>query len=271
MDSRHSLSRSSREFGEFSPEHPTRIDLQNGLYLLEYDSVSSTQDVARALVSSGTTNCAAVRADFQTLGRGRSGRDWFATAGDCLLATYILEWPADPASFGTIALAAGVGVSEAIERLTSLSAQLKWPNDVLLRGRKTAGILIEIVPNQAGGWVALFGIGVNANMAKIPPELEGRATSLKIETGRTYNIREIERSVRESLRSACEILQTTGVGVIIDLWRQRDATRGLSFVTTIEGQERKGVASGVSNEGALLLTLSSGDSVEVLSASALRE
>src|SRR5690349_9097781 len=127
MWNRRSPSYSPFDLAQFSTKPPTKIDLPVGKYLLEFETVASTQDVARAIVSSGEANCLGIRADFQSRGRGRSERDWFAPAGECLLATYIFDWTANPANAGILALAAGVGVSDAIERLTGLSAQLKWP------------------------------------------------------------------------------------------------------------------------------------------------
>src|SRR5689334_10383725 len=110
---------------------------------MEFDSVSSTQDVARDLLRSGKTGFAGVRTQYQKRGRGRAGSDWAAPAGQCLLVTYVLPLTVGPAMAGMLALAAGVAVADTVDRVSGMRAGLKWPNDVLLGSKKVSGILIE--------------------------------------------------------------------------------------------------------------------------------
>src|SRR5258708_36316728 len=99
--------------------------------LLEFAEVDSTQDLARDLVRIGERGVIGVRADYQRLGRGRSGANWIAPTGTCLLVTYILPLPDGTSTAGMLALGCGVAVAGAAEALTNVKAGLKWPNDVM--------------------------------------------------------------------------------------------------------------------------------------------
>jgi BirA family transcriptional regulator, biotin operon repressor / biotin---[acetyl-CoA-carboxylase] ligase len=135
---------------------------------LHLQTTDSTNDRARELAASGAPHGALVTADVQTAGRGRQGRTWEAPAGSSLLLSLVLR-ELDP----LVSLRAGLAVAD----LAGAGARVKWPNDVLVEGRKVAGVLVEARPQE--GW-AVLGIGVNAalDVADLPPELHGTAGSL---------------------------------------------------------------------------------------------
>ena len=151
-------------------------------YLLRTDS---TNRVAMAWASQGARHGALVLADFQTAGRGRLGRDWTAPPGSSLLFSLILRPRVGPDSWPLLSLAAGVAVCEALAEF-GLQAGLKWPNDVLLGGKKTAGILAE-----AAGGVVILGIGVNVGRLELPEHIGETATSLETFAGRPFNRLEV--------------------------------------------------------------------------------
>jgi len=250
---------------------PNRIELPDGRNLLKYDSVDSTQDVARDLVKAGETHCAGIISNFQKCGRGRSGRDWFAPAGDNLLATYILEQSGEAMSSGNLALAAGVAVAEAISSLSGIGTGLKWPNDVMTGKKKIAGVLIEIVRNAEYQWIALVGIGVNVNVARLPSELAQCTTSMRLETSQSFEVADVEVAVRESLSSYYETLQNRGLRAIIQMWRSLDNSTGLPFASIINGRKVSGKARGIADNGALILELESGEIIEDFNASAAKQ
>src|SRR5579871_1222838 len=130
-----------------SHDEPRRRPLGDGTVLLEYEALASTQDTARTWLRAGATDVAGVRTAFQSAGRGRRGSTWLAPPHTCLLVTYILRAVHSEAA-GHLAFAAGVAVADAVENQTGLSPRLKWPNDVLIAGRKVAGVLIEMVPGE---------------------------------------------------------------------------------------------------------------------------
>lgn len=233
--------------------------------ILYYPQIGSTMDAARERVRAGDRQVVGVRAGFQSSGRGRQGGVWVAPPDTCLLATYILypEENADPAEPpGALAFRAAVAVSEAIREQTGLTASVKWPNDLLLSGRKTAGILIETVTQPPA---ALVGIGLNVNVPAFPPELAERATSLMRETGRELSVEALEEAVRRHLFAA----RSRQWSEILTQWRARDATAGRRYRIALDGQEIVGVAEGVNDEGALRLRTPDGVLREVLSAASL--
>ena len=155
--------------------------------LVRLGRVDSTQTVAFALAADGAADRTVVVAQAQTAGRGRRGRLWLDEPGASLLTSIILRPRLQPARLPTLSLAAGVAVVEALERVTGLKPRLKWPNDVLVDGRKLAGILLEsrIGPSP----LVVLGIGVNLAQRVFPADLAERATSVRLATGRRVDRR----------------------------------------------------------------------------------
>jgi BirA family biotin operon repressor/biotin-[acetyl-CoA-carboxylase] ligase len=146
--------------------------------LRAYRSIASTQALARAWAEAGAPEGAVVLADHQTAGRGRRGRGWAAPAGSALLFSLVLRPPLPVPRWPEIPLAAGCAVAEGMEAVAPVTAVLKWPNDVLVAGRKLAGILAEGVAGTPP--LVVLGIGLNVSQAATdwPPDLAGRAGSL---------------------------------------------------------------------------------------------
>jgi BirA family biotin operon repressor/biotin-[acetyl-CoA-carboxylase] ligase len=137
--------------------------------------VSSTNEVARGLAATGAADGTLVTSEFQTEGRGRQGRPWLTPAGSALAWSLLLRRRVEVP--GTLPLQVGVAVCEAVESFGAGPAQVKWPNDVWLDGKKCAGILVEARPQD--GW-AVIGIGLNLSIAEeeFPEELRSRAISI---------------------------------------------------------------------------------------------
>lgn len=141
----------------------------------------STNRRAMAWANQGAAAGSMVVADFQTAGRGRLGRTWTAPAGSSLLFSVVLRPGTAPEGWPLISLAAGVALCECLAGL-GLEPGLKWPNDVLLGGRKVAGILAE-----AAEGVVILGIGLNVGRVEFPEEIAATATSLENFSGRAFN------------------------------------------------------------------------------------
>ena len=142
------------------------------------EETDSTNRVAAAWAEEGADEWSVVAADHQTAGRGRLDRTWFAPKGEALLFSVIVLPSGDPA---LVSLAAAVALVDVI-RDGGPTADLKWPNDVLIGSKKVAGILSELRPGLRGD-VVIVGIGLNVNVADFPPDLHESATSLLLETG----------------------------------------------------------------------------------------
>jgi BirA family biotin operon repressor/biotin-[acetyl-CoA-carboxylase] ligase len=198
----------------------------------------STNERARDLAAAGAPHGALVTAAEQTAGRGRQGRTWTAPPGRALLLSLVLRVDA-PA---LVPLQAGVAVAEAVGD----AARIKWPNDVLVDGRKVAGILVEGRPQE--GW-AVLGIGLNVAVAPddFPPELRATAGTL----GRAPA--DLEPTLL-ALLAALERWLAADQAAVIAAWRERDALEGRPVSWT----EGSGKAVGIDDAGRLLVGTSSG-------------
>lgn len=185
--------------------------------------------------------------DAQSAGRGRLGRTWVSPAGAGLYVSLVLR--PDAAVIPLVTIAAGVALTEGIQAATGLRPDLKWPNDVLIAGRKVAGILAEGTLRYV-----VLGFGINVLPAAYPPDIASRATSLEYELGRAVD--------RGSLLVEClsffaaryaELRQGERAGVV-DAWRER-AAASLRKRVRWEGQgtEVEGIAEDIDADGALLV------------------
>jgi len=155
-----------------------------------YDTVGSTMDIAREKALAGEPAGAIIVASYQTGGRGRQGRTWFAPHGANVCITVIGARVLASEAW-QVGLLAGVATAEAVIARTKLPASVRFPNDIYLVGKKLGGILIETAPHSMAGYVIpLIGIGVNVNVKaeQFSPELSARATSTLIESGEEHSV-----------------------------------------------------------------------------------
>jgi BirA family biotin operon repressor/biotin-[acetyl-CoA-carboxylase] ligase len=206
---------------------------------LHLREIGSTSDRARELALAGAPHGALVTAAAQTAGRGRQGRGWTTQPGAAVTMSLVLRNPPE-----LLPLAAAVAVAETCG--TAAEARIKWPNDVLVGGRKVAGILAEGRPHE--GW-AVLGIGVNVavDVGLLPPELRERAGSL----GRS---RADVEPFLAALLVALERRLAAPAAELLDAWRARDALLGREIAWA--GGE--GVAEGIDGEGRLVVRLAGG-------------
>lgn len=204
---------------------------------LHLRATTSTNDRARALAAAGAPHGTLVTAAEQTAGRGRQGRTWAAPPGRALLMSVVLR---DPDRM--LPLAAAVAVAEA----AGPEAAIKWPNDVLLHGRKLAGILAEARPQD--GW-AVLGIGLNVavRMDDLPEELRPTAATLGLTPG------DVE-AVLGRVLAALERALALDRAALLDAWRARDALLGRE----VSWAAGTGVAAGIDGDGRLVVDLPGG-------------
>lgn len=173
-----------------------------------YDTVSSTNTLAAEWAADDAPHGALVLAEFQTEGRGRLGRAWQAHAGLNLTFSVLLRPQLPPDRLGMITIAASLAVADAVDaRATPLRTSIKWPNDVLLNGKKCCGMLLETA-RAPEGVAVVVGIGLNVNQDAFPDELSERATSILLETGqmtdRAHLLAEICRRLEHRMVQAGE-------------------------------------------------------------------
>jgi BirA family transcriptional regulator, biotin operon repressor / biotin---[acetyl-CoA-carboxylase] ligase len=211
-----------------------------GLPRLHLRRTDSTNTRARELAARGAPHGTLVTAAEQTAGRGRQGRAWTAPAGRALLCSLIVSEP-----LRLLPLAAGVAVAQTV----GPGALLKWPNDVLIEGRKVAGILIEGRPQER--W-AVVGIGLNVAVREsdFPPELRDRAGTMGLEPSA------IEPTLARLL-DALEHWLTAPASDVLEAIRVRDALDG----RTIQWAGGRGRADGIDDQGRLSVLLAGGEHV----------
>lgn len=183
------MTQSARRTSEIASDVQRRLRTTHiGRALRSYERVTSTNSVAAKWATEGAPHGALVLAEYQTAGRGRLGRSWQARAGLNLTFSMVIRPQLPPDRFGMVIIAASVALADSIEeRTTPLLPAIKWPNDILLGGRKCCGMLLETVRTHPSGSRksgVILGVGLNVNQDAFPAELDGRATSLLLETGR---------------------------------------------------------------------------------------
>jgi BirA family transcriptional regulator, biotin operon repressor / biotin---[acetyl-CoA-carboxylase] ligase len=198
-------------------------------------------------------------ADFQAAGRGRLGRTWEAPPGTALLLSILLKPPAD-LPLPQLALVAGAAVADALEHLTELSVQIKWPNDVMLRRQKVAGILAE-----ARDGAVVVGIGLNLNQT--PEQLPDRAGSLRTATGREWERDEVLGAVLEALAGRYEAWLTGGLDAVYDGLGPRDFLRGRRV--SVNGTS--GTAEMIDRDGRLRISVGDGKVIAIESGEVVYE
>lgn len=213
--------------------------------IVRLDTVDSTQSVAFGLAEHGAADRTVVVADQQLAGRGRRGRIWRAPAGTSLLASIIVRPRLPQALLPTFSPMTAVATAEALRRVAPVAARVKWPNDVLVGGKKIAGILLE-----SRAPVIIIGVGVNLGQREFPPELAGRATSVALETGRAPDRETMLGALLEEFDAWRARLEREGFGAVREQWRMLSDTLG-RHVTLDDGVT--GIAVDLDVDGALLI------------------
>jgi BirA family transcriptional regulator, biotin operon repressor / biotin---[acetyl-CoA-carboxylase] ligase len=235
-----------------------------GKRILHYAMTTSTNDVARRLVSEHVDEGTVIVAGEQTLGRGSRGREWLSPARANLLVSVILRTRLEMRRISEMAFVASLGVANYLIDDVGLQARVKWPNDVRVGGKKIAGILIEAVSGDPP--YAIVGVGININWADIPPELAETATSVLIETGRQTNLGKALEGFLCSLETAYRKHAENGFGAVLEEWKSLDCIIGSEVETSFDGETVRGVAEAFGADGSLLVRLPDGSLRSVSSA-----
>lgn len=203
------------------------------------------------MAARGEPDGSAVMALNQTLGRGRAGHSWISPPGKNLALSVILRPRVAPRKAPLLGFAAAVAVAETLEKRGILRAALKWPNDVLVKGKKIAGILSEASISGDEIEFVVIGIGLNVNSVEndFPHDLRSSVSSLLASTGRHSDLKEVALELLDTLGHLYDRIQREGCGFVPDLWDSRWAHRGSVLVH--EGSS--GIAHGIDADGSLLL------------------
>jgi BirA family biotin operon repressor/biotin-[acetyl-CoA-carboxylase] ligase len=223
-----------------------------------FASLGSTNDQLKAMIAAPEFTC--VGADEQTAGRGRRARTWHSSPGDGLYMSILFLPRSDASSRLTLTgLLAAVAVAETLIERGVAGVDIKWPNDVLVNGRKISGVLAEAVSAGTESLRLILGVGVNLNHRSFPAELGETATSFAIETGGRADVEEFRDRLLEKIAQWYELWLRGASASIIDRWsRLSTYARGQRVVVTLEDEKLTGVTDGLTETGALRLAVDGG-------------
>ena len=225
------------------------------------EEVSSTNDEAKRLAADGAAEGTVVVAERQTAGRGRRGRVWQSVPGNLFLSI-VLRPKIAPSAAPPLAPAIGLAVALAIEDVAPLSAELKWPNDVRVGGRKVAGILTESVVSGSALAAVIAGIGLNVG-AELPAELAEIATTLSREAVRNVRKSEVEAALLKRIQDIYGRFLAGGFASLHAEWQERDALNGHRVTIDTGGTRVEGEGAGIAEDGAYRVKVASGEVVRV--------
>ncbi len=227
-----------------------------GKRTIEYLSeVDSTNLKAKNLAEGGAPEGTLVVTEKQTKGRGRRGRSWFSSEGEGIYATLILRPAMSPGGVPRITLMTAVAVAEALLSLFPLDIKIKWPNDIIVKGRKLAGILTEISTEMDAVNYIVVGLGLNVNtpLSSFPEELKYKATSILIETGKISSRARLFRAFLEHFEKYYEIFMNNDFASIMKRWRELSGIFGQKIVVDVIGQKHMGKVLDIDDDGVLIL------------------
>src|SRR5215469_16336241 len=224
-----------------------------------FQSVYSTMIRAAELAREGCPHGAIVGADEQTAGVGRQGRSWHSKKGEGLYVSIVLRLPVEARALPVVMLALGLAAQEAIVQAASLAPDLRWPNDVLIHGRKCAGVLAQLE-----GDAIIAGIGINVSQIGFPPGLATPATSLLVEGARVSR-EELLAALAGAVDRLCATLLEEGPHAILRMFEASSSyARGRRVRVEQEGGEIVGVTRGLDESGFLLVEQNDGKLTKVL-------
>jgi len=220
-----------------------------------FEQTTSTNDVVEKLARDGVKEGVVVFAESQTKGRGRLGRAWMSPARKGLWFSVLLRPDLRPQETTQLTVASAIALRRAIQNETGLQPEIKWPNDILLGGKKTAGILTELSAevDRVKHVILGMGVDVNLNPGEFPPEWRRLATSLKIESGKTVSRAELAVAVLRELDRDYARVCAGGFASLAEEWEEHCTTLGRQVTIQIGGRRIRGRAESLDDDGALLL------------------
>lgn len=229
-----------------------------GRKIYVFETIDSTNLCAKTLARAGADDGTVVVADYQTSGRGRLGRSWDATPGSSILFSTVLRPHLREAHAGLLTFFAAVSVARAVEEQTRLPVECKWPNDLLLNGKKFCGILLENSFNGSTLDHSVAGIGLNVEHNAFPGELRHRATSISNESGRKEDRLQLFRRILDQMDQLYPEIASESFERIVDEWRSRCGMFGHAVKVLQNEKKVEGSAVGLSPEGGLILKTAEG-------------
>ena len=239
-----------------------------GQNLLFFEQLDSTNLYAKRIAEGGFLDGTVIIADEQLKGKGRMGRIWVSPKGKGIWMTIMLKPKINPADASKVTLLAACAISKAIEEISGLSTKIKWPNDIVVNGKKLCGILTEMSAEIDEINYLIIGIGVNVNidLEDFPKELQAIATSVKIEKGSGIIRKDLAAAIINQFeRYYNGFIKTGSIKAYINEYKEKSAVLGKKVSVISSTLELQGTVIDISEEGQLQLELQDGSIKEIIS------
>ena len=270
----HDFSNLVQEIGKEETEYISAAEISKdlntkyiGKELFVFKEVSSTNTLARFLSMNGIADGSVVISEKQTNARGRSGKSWESPLGGVWLSI-VLNPHVDYAKLPLITLATGVAVAKTLEKVGVENPEIKWPNDIMINGKKVCGILTEAITKLNTIENVIIGVGIDANLdvEDFPEELQAGTTTLQKELGRKGSENLLIKTFLEEFEEISELFDHEGYEEILKEWRKRSYSIGkIVEVREPFNKNYDAYVLGVSREGALIVEKIDGTLEKVIS------
>ncbi|OPY73772.1 MAG: Bifunctional ligase/repressor BirA [Syntrophorhabdus sp. PtaU1.Bin002] len=227
-----------------------------GKKIIYKDNLDSTNSFAFKLALGGEPEGTCIIAETQKSGKGRLGRKWFSPAGKNLYMSVLLRPRIPPSAVYPITFLSSLAVYDTVETLVHVRPILKWPNDVLIAGRKVCGTLLELSTEADMVRFVIVGIGLNINMKEdeTEEEIRQKATSFLMEARKSFERTAVCGILLDNLERYYGIFREKGTDEICSIWEHRAKIKGKYLEITQMGESYRGISEGIDKDGAMLLT-----------------
>lgn len=254
-----------------SPDLITGVELGSrmetkwaGRKLVYLDEVDSTNNYARKLAEDGAPHGTLVVAEYQNGGKGRRGRTWVMPHGQAIAMSLIARPDIRPEKASMMTLVIGMAAAKAIREVTGLDAKIKWPNDIVVNGKKISGILTEMSAEMDGINYVVIGIGINANFTEFPEELRETATSLQQQLGHSVDRGAVICAIMKEFEAYYEnFMETQSMKGLAEEYQQMLVNLNRQVRVLEPGNEYSGIARGIDEAGQLLVEKENGETAAV--------
>lgn len=235
-----------------------------GSNVVYYDEIDSTNNRAKEAGNSGMANGTLFVADMQVAGKGRRGRVWQSPSGSSIYMTILLYPKISPLKAPQLTLVMAIAVAEGIQAVTGLDTKIKWPNDIVVNGKKICGILTEMSTEIDYINHVVIGVGINVNQESFPEDIRKTATSLKIELGQKVKRSELIAAVMKSFEKNYEIfVKTEDLSGLQELYNSMLVNLNRDVKVLEPGNEYEAHALGINRTGELIVRTPDGEEKEI--------
>lgn len=237
-----------------------------GREVLYFDETDSTNTELKKAAEKDAPHGTLAVADYQTMGKGRRGRSWTSPHGVGIWMSILLRPRLHPSCASMLTLVAALAVAEGIEEVCGLESKIKWPNDIVVNGKKVCGILTEMSTELECINYVVVGIGINANAEVFPEGIREIATSLLLETGSRVGRSRLIGAVMKAMEKYYGLfLEKQNMSGLLDAYNSKLANKDNVVRVLAPGNEYTGTAEGINEEGELLVRMEDGELRAVIS------